>query len=102
MKGRFPNLQMVYLSSRTYGGFATTPLNPEPYAYESGFAVKWAIQEQIEGRPRTRLNPVQALGPVLAPWMAWGPYLWANDGKDRGDGLTWVREDFGPDGTHPS
>src|SRR5207253_9987206 len=33
---RFPNAKLVYLSSRTYGGFARTPLNPEPYAYESG------------------------------------------------------------------
>src|SRR5262245_17640282 len=34
---RFPNAKLAYLSSRTYGGYATTPLNPEPYAYESAF-----------------------------------------------------------------
>src|SRR5262249_39031352 len=32
--GRFPNVKLVYLSSRTYGGYARTPLNPEPYAFE--------------------------------------------------------------------
>src|SRR6185436_9485091 len=49
MHERFPNLKMVYLSSRTFGGYATTRLNPEPYAYESGFSVKWLIEEQIKG-----------------------------------------------------
>ena len=52
MRRRFPNLKLVYLSSRTYGGYAKTPLNPEPYAYESGFSVKWLIEEQLKGDPR--------------------------------------------------
>lgn len=37
------------MSSRTYGGYATTELNPEPYAYQSGFSVKWLVQDQLEG-----------------------------------------------------
>src|ERR1700730_4075032 len=51
MQDRFPNLKIAYLSSRTYAGYATSPLNPEPHAYESGFAVKWLIAEQVVGKP---------------------------------------------------
>src|ERR1043166_7076782 len=46
---RFPNAKLVYLSSRTYGGYANGALNPEPYAYESAFSVKWLIEKQLQG-----------------------------------------------------
>ena len=100
MRPRFPNLKLVYLSSRTFGGYARTPLNPEPYAYESGFAVKWLIEQQLRGEPD--LNNSPARGPVKAPWLSWGPYLWANGLKKRADGLFYAESDFGGDGTHPS
>ena len=70
---------MIYLSSRIYAGYATTILNPEPYAFESAFAVRWVIQSQ----------------PADGPVILWGPYFW-------NDGATWRREDFREDGTHPS
>src|SRR5262249_53367926 len=91
---RFPNARLCYLSSRTYGGYATTRLNPEPYAYESGFAVKWLIEEQLKG------DKDLDFASGKAPWLSWGPYLWANGKKKNPDGLFSVREDFGPDGTH--
>jgi hypothetical protein len=98
---RYPNLKIAYLSSRIYGGFAATPLNPEPHAYEGGFAVKWTIAAQIAGDDALNYDP--AKGAVRAPWIAWGPYLWADGVKGRQqDALVWAREDLGPDGTHPS
>jgi len=99
----FPNLKMVYFSSRVYGGYSNgvgNPDNPEPYAYEVGFAVKWSIQDQLNGNANLNYNPNN--GPVVAPWMSWGPYYWANGMLGRNDGLEWDCEDFSSDGTHPS
>ena len=89
MESRFPNLQVIYLASRIYAGYASTTLNPEPYAYQSGFAVKWLIEERIVGNGN-------------GAWLAWGPYLWADGLTPRSDGLTWQCADFQADGTHPS
>jgi hypothetical protein len=102
LRQRFPNLRVAYLSSRIYAGYATTPLNPEPYAYEGAFANRWVILAQAKGDPLLNFDP--ARGTVLAPAVLWGPYLWADGVKPRGgDGLTWLREDLSAqDGTHPS
>lgn len=96
-RAKFPNLRIVYLGSRTWAGNATTGLNPEPYAYESAFAVRWLIQQQSGAH-----NPALALD--KAPLLLWGPYLWAEGEKGRKtDDLVWEKEDFSPkDGTHPS
>jgi len=100
LKTRFPNLQLAYLSSRIYAGYATTALNPEPYAYEGAFSVRWLIDEQLRGEPS--LNFDAGRGPVSAPWLAWGPYLWADGLTPRSDGLTWACSELQDDGTHPS
>lgn len=100
MHRRFPNLKVVYLSSRTYGGYATTGLNPEPYAYESGFSVKWLIEEQTRGDKE--LNFDAKKGDVKAPFLTWGPYLWANGTTKNSEGLAYEQSDFREDGTHPS
>lgn len=100
-RAKFPNLQIAYLSSRIYGGWSGGSLNPEPYAYESGFVVRWLIQDQAAGS--AGLNHDATRGDVKAPVLLWGPYLWADGVRARkSDGLTWPRADLGPDGTHPS
>jgi hypothetical protein len=97
-KARFPNLVLAYLSSRAYGGYIPDE-DSEPNAYLHGYTVKWLIEAQIAGRPD--LNPDFHKGPVTVPWMAWGPYLWADGVDARSDGLVWMCEDFAPDGVHP-
>ncbi len=98
---RFPNVKLCYLSSRTYGGYAKTGLNPEPYAYESGFSVKWLIERQIQGDQE--LNFDRSKGEVRAPWLSWGAYLWTNGNQPRSDGVRFEPADFTDnDGTHQS
>jgi hypothetical protein len=100
-KQKFPNLRIAYLSSRIYGGHSGGSLNPEPFAYESAFPVRWLIQDQMAGK--AALNHDPAKGEVKAPVLLWGPYLWADGVTPRkSDGLVWKRDDLGGDGTHPS
>jgi len=95
---RFPNVKLAYFTSRTYGGWARPvagrggPGNSEPWSYESAFAYKWLIEQQLKGDPTVNYDP--AKGPVKAPWMSWGPYIWANGEKPRSDGFHFVLADF--------
>ena len=104
LRTRYRNLKIVYFSSRIYAGYASSTLNPEPYAYESGLAVKWVLEAQIDqlrgGAADTRAGNLSLAGG--APWLAWGPYLWADGTKPRSDGLTWAQTELQADGTHPS
>jgi hypothetical protein len=98
----FPNLKLLYLSSRTYAAYSNGVVsdNPEPYAFESGFPVKWTIQDQISGKALLNYDPTK--GPVVAPWIAWGPYYWANGLLVPSlDGTEWSCQDFKFDGNHP-
>lgn len=99
----FPNLKLAYFTSRYYAGYSygvRDPADVEPYAYQSAFAVKWSIEDQIDGLASLNYNP--ALGPVMAPWMSWADYDWANGLIPRSDGLVWTCQDIQSDGTHPS
>jgi hypothetical protein len=99
-KARFPNLRVAYLSSRIYGGYSAGRLNPEPYAYESAFAVRWILLRQIEGDAALNWD---SRADVKMPILLWGPYLWADGMNPRkSDGLIWTRDDLAQDGTHPS
>ena len=101
LKTKFPNIKLTYLSTRTraYTNIATD-LNPEPFAYETGFAVKWTVQDQINGTGNLNFDP--AKGTVVAPLALWGPYIWADGLNARSDGFTWLCSDLESDFTHPS
>lgn len=88
-KVMFPNLKIMYLASRTraYTNADPSAPNPEPYAFESGFSVRWVIEDQIKVTNNLNYNPTS--GPVVAPWLSWGPYLWADGTTPRGDGFIW-------------
>jgi len=98
----FPNIKLAYLSSRTYAAYSNGVVtdNPEPYAFEAGFPVKWTIQDQLKGDPMLNFDPSK--GPVVAPWIAWGPYYWANGLViPSTTGVLWTCPDFKFDGNHP-
>ena len=101
LKSRYPNVQIAYLAPRTRA-YTNDPtqLSPEPYAYETGFAVQWAIADQINGTGN--LNFDASKGPVVAPYLSWGPYLWVDGTNPRSDGLTWLCSDLQTDFIHPS
>jgi len=114
-KTRWPNLKLAFISSRIYAGYATIDLNPEPYAYEYGFSAKWLIEAQVIQARNGFVDPTGGdLGFTsgVAPWIAWGPYTWANGAIPRSDGLIWCdgqpsapckgEVDYQKDGTHPN
>ncbi len=115
-KQRWPNLKLVFFNSRIYGGYAingSASASPEPFAYESGFAVKWLIEAQINQIRTGTIDPIAGdLSYANAPWIAWGPYTWASGPIPRSDGLVWCdgqatapcsgELDFDPDGVHPN
>jgi hypothetical protein len=85
----FPNLALIYLSSAPYQGYLARETHPEPYAYEGAFGVRQRI-----------LNQPAATG--RSPVLLWGPYFWADGVVPRRDGLSWQRDDYQPDGVHPT
>jgi lysophospholipase L1-like esterase len=87
---KFPSVQAVYTSSRSYGGFSGSFTRGEPLSYEEGHALNaW-------------LDANDRVGGV---WYGWGAYLWAPDcgtGVTNGGSLCYVRDDYVADGVHPS
>ena len=106
---RYPNIRMVFVSSRIYAGYAGYPVpmsgaHPEPYAYESGFSVKWLVQAQINQMATGAIDPLAGDldSDTVAPFLAWGPYFWADGESPRSDGLQYFCSDIQPDGLHPA
>jgi len=91
----FPSVQAVFHSSRIYAGYvmeSRQPARGEPISYEGGLAVNAVIERWKAGELPD------------APWIGWGPYLWANGTTPNGSGLFWIPEDFRDGGldVHPA
>jgi hypothetical protein len=87
---KFPSVQAVYTTSRSYGGFANQGGRGEPLSYEEGHALNSWLRDN------------RSVGGV---WYGWGPYIWAPDcatGVTNGSGMCYVRSDYVTDGVHPS
>lgn len=90
VRGKFPGVQAVYSSSRSYGGFAGSAGRGEPLSYEEGHALnQWlGDHERVDG-----------------VWYGWGPYLWApscDSGGTNRSNVCYARADYVQDGVHPS
>lgn len=99
LKARYPNLQIAYLSSRPFAGYDPNPWNAEPYAYDTGLTVRilmWVQMEQARYGSIFNDGRVEQINYLKgqAPWISWGPYMWANGTTPRSDGLTWLPEDY--------
>ncbi len=76
---RFPNMKIMFVSGRHFGGFAD-PLNEqyiaisEPSSYWNNFSVKWLIERQINGDPQLKYFGAG----IEAPFLTWGPYYWTD------------------------
>jgi len=90
VRAKFPAVQAVYTSSRSYGGFAGVPGRGEPLSYEEGHALnQWLAANRF----------------VNGVWYGWGPYLWApacGSGGTNGSAICYARTDYVDDGVHPS
>jgi len=101
IKQRFPNASICYMASRISARYAATALNPEPYAYYTGWAIKKVIEDQINGDTLLSYS-----GPgARSPWLSWGVYLWSDGATPQAadKNIFWsCPSDFQNDGIHPS
>lgn len=91
LKSEFVNLKLLYISGLQYGGYFDTLSEhrnalAEPAPYLNDFAIKAAIERQINGDTLLRYSGLDA----PAPWVAWGPNYWADGRNLRDDGLRWI------------
>ena len=101
IKIRFPNAKLCYLASRISARYANTTLNPEPYAYYQGWAVKHVIEQQINNSAQLQYSGSNP----NSPWLCWGRYLWSDGSTPQvsNPNIFWsCPADFQSDGTHPS
>jgi len=88
---KFADVQAVYTTSRSYGGFAgANSPRGEPQAYEEGHALNtWLARNETVGEI----------------WYGWGPYIWApacDSGITNGSDVCYTRDDYHEDAVHPT
>jgi len=101
IKSRFPNATLCYMASRISARYASSALNPEPYAYWTGWAVKKVIEDQINGDTQLRFSGANP----NSPHLSWGIYMWSDGSTPQvtNPNIFWnCSTDFQNDGTHPS
>lgn len=99
IKDKFVNVQAVYTTSRTFGGFSDKPGRGDPLSYEEGHALnQW-------------LTDIGPTGMHNGMWFGWGGYIWAGECEEgttsggpnqNASGICYVRSDFASDGVHPA
>lgn len=98
---RFPNAKICYMASRISARYATTNLNPEPYSYYTGWAVRNLIEKQINGDTSLIFS-----GPnKKSPFLMWGIYMWSDGSTPQVTNPNIFIDcpvDLTADGTHPS
>lgn len=100
----YPNLQVIYFSSRSYAGYIdpATALAGRglltPRDHLNGWAIKFLIERQIVGTPGYGFTGEAASLPALM----WCTDNWADGTTPKLDGLFWHCDDFSGDGLHLS
>ncbi len=104
MRSFYPNLKVIYFSSRSYAGYIdpATALAGKgllsPRDHLNGWAIKFLIERQINGTPGYRFSEDS---PEL-PALMWCTDNWADGTTPRLDGHFWHCDDFSGDGLHLS
>jgi hypothetical protein len=97
LKAKFPNIKLVYFLGRTttFPPKAKIPAVGEPSPYYNGWACKFTIEDQINGKPAVAYKGDNA----VAPLATWGWYEWSAPNEPREDGFFWTKDDT-KDGLH--
>lgn len=84
----YPNVQLLFFTSTTYGGYADLALSvpPEPHNLEQAAHHREMLLMQLGGS----LACDPRAGSVVAPGLTWGPYTWCDGATQHPTtGLTW-------------
>ena len=79
-KEYFPNLKIMYVSARHFGGYADTTIVEyyslaEPTSYQNNWTVKWLIEDQINNAdPYLQYKGANP----KSPYIIWGPNFWCD------------------------